>query len=139
GRLKKRETEGEPAEWISYERPNRVQAKVSEFTIFSEDQARERFGADPLPVWVVVRKRRELWMHGNTRIHLDEVEGLGTFLEFEAMVSRDHTLADCNKALAELRAHFQPALGELIDCSYSDLIARDQEDAQTVRDEPATE
>src|SRR3954465_3321524 len=127
GRLKKRDTDDEPCEYIFYERPNRAGPKLSHFTIYSEEQALERFGRHPLPVWVTVRKRRELWMHANVRIHLDRVEGLGTFLEFEALVSRDHSVAQCQEAVAQLKAKFQPVLGELIDCGYSDLIASDQE------------
>src|SRR5882724_7615393 len=127
GRLKKRETDGEPAEYIFYERPNRAGPKLSQFTIYSEEAAMERFGREPLPVWVVVRKRRELWMHGNVRIHLDQVDGLGAFLEFEALVSRDHNIAQCQEAVTQLRLRFQPVLGELIDCGYSDLLASEQE------------
>ena len=35
----------------------------------------------------VVRKRREIYLWQNVRIHLDDVEGLGQFLEFEAVLS----------------------------------------------------
>jgi adenylate cyclase class 2 len=128
GRLKKRETQGEPCEYIFYDRPNRAGARVSQFTIYTEERAFERFGREPLPVWVVVRKKRELYMHGNVRIHLDQVEGLGMFLEFEALVSRDHDADQAHRAVAELRAKFHHAMGELIDCSYSDLLAREQEE-----------
>ena len=37
------------------------------------------------PVDIVVEKSRHLFLHGNTRIHLDEVDGLGSFLELEAV------------------------------------------------------
>ncbi len=129
GRLKKRETEGEPTEWVFYERPNRITAKVSNFTIYSEHRALERFGRVPLPVWVVVRKVRELWLIANARIHLDQVETLGRFLEFEALVSRDCDVEAARGCVGELRAAFGPCLGEAIDCSYSDLLARDSEGA----------
>jgi adenylate cyclase, class 2 len=127
GRLKKRETPGEPVEYIFYERVNRAAPRLSHFVIYSEEQAMERFGDQPLPVWVVVRKHRELWMVGNVRIHLDEVDHLGVFIEFEALVSRDHNLTDCHHTLADLRERFAPVMGEPIDCSYSDMIARDLE------------
>jgi len=133
GRLKMRETEGEPAEWILYDRPNTVGFKTSEYTILTHEQAIERYGAAPLPVWVIVRKRRDLWMLGNIRIHLDEVYGLGWFLEFEAIVSRDHPEEACRLKLAELRAAFRPVLGEAIDRSYSDLLALDQDEASQSR------
>lgn len=124
GRLKRRETSGEPVEFIFYERPNRAGPKISQFMIYSEAQALERFGREPLPVWVTVRKHRDLWMVGNVRIHLDQVEGLGTFLEFEALVSRECGISACRSTLDALIAEFRPILGEPIDGSYSDMIAR---------------
>jgi len=127
GRLKKRETEGEPTEYIFYERPNRIGAKLSSFVIYTEQKALERFGVAPLPVWVVVRKRRELWLIANARIHLDQVDDLGTFLEIEALVSRDCPVETAQQCVAELRTLLQPCLGEAIDCSYSDLLARERE------------
>jgi len=127
GRLKKRECEGEPVEYVHYDRPNRILPKLSHFTIFTETQAFERFGLAPLPVWVVVRKTRELWLSGNTRIHLDKVENLGTYLEFEALVCRDFNVARCHEAIAELRTLLGPVLGGAIDCSYSDMLAREAE------------
>lgn len=128
GRLKKRETVGEPTEHIFYHRPDRLNPKVSQYTIYSEAQAAERFGATPLPIWLVVRKVRELFLLGNVRIHLDQVSSLGTFLEFEAMVTNGATVEHCQKQIAELRASLAPTLGEPIGCSYSDLLALDQDD-----------
>lgn len=131
GRLKKRETPGEPAEFISYERADRTHPKLSHFTIYTEAQARERFGERPLPVWLVVRKTRELFLLGNVRIHLDTVEGLGSFIEFEALVSTSHNVAACHQAIADLRRQFGPAMGESIGCGYSDLLAKERDEAPT--------
>jgi adenylate cyclase, class 2 len=131
GRLKRRETEGEPVEYIFYERANRAAPKLSHFTIFSEEQAAERFGTQPLPVWAIVRKRRELWLLGSVRIHLDKVDRLGTFLEFECLVSKENNIARSHEAIAALRRAFAPVLGELIDCSYSDLLTSDLENKLT--------
>lgn len=126
GRLKKREQVGEPAEWIFYDRDNRTKPKLSHFSIYTEQEARERFGLAPLPVWLTVKKRRRLFLLGNVRIHLDEVEGLGTFVEFEAMVSTSHNVAKCHEAIAVLRRDFGPALGEAIAVGYSDMLSADQ-------------
>ena len=131
GRLKRRDCEGEPVEYVFYDRPNRTLPKLSHFTLYTEQQALERFGLTALPVWVIVKKSRDLWMIGNTRIHLDQVESLGNFLEFEALVCRDFNVARCHEAIAELRRLLSPALGEAIDCSYSDMIAREAENATT--------
>jgi len=127
GRLKKRETVGEETEFIFYDRANRVRPKISQFTIYSEQHAIERFGTSPLPIWLVVKKKRELWLHRNVRIHLDQVEGLGNFLEFEALVSKDCTVPKCHEAIGELRTAFAPVLGEAIDRGYSDLLAAEME------------
>ena len=36
-------------------------------------QAREHFGSTEYPVWVVVKKTREVYMHLGVRIHVDHV------------------------------------------------------------------
>lgn len=130
GKLKKRETEGEETEFIQYERPALASPKVSDFTIMSEAQAAARFGLDSLPVWTVVRKRRELYLHGHTRIHLDQVQGLGTFLEFESLVSAANPVESARGAVAALREAFAPILGEAIDCGYADLLTLDAQDGR---------
>lgn len=140
GRLKRREiwvdappgeTPSEPeVEIIFYERPNEVGAKVSRFRIYSEQRAAEVFGREPLPIWLVVKKTRTLYMLDNTRIHLDQVEGLGWFLEFEHLMSRDKPVEDANAEIARLRRAFAMVTGEPIDCGYSDLIAACIEDGR---------
>jgi len=128
GRLKKRETEGEPLEFIFYHRANRLRPKLSHFTIYDEAAAAARFGQLPLPIWVTVRKSREVWVYQDVRIHLDEVEGLGSFLEFEAIVSPERHVGQCHKLIEELREHFRMTLGEPVAMSYSDMIAVDVEE-----------
>jgi adenylate cyclase, class 2 len=122
GRLKKREMPGEPTEYIFYQRPDKTQPKVSTFTIYTENEAITRFGATSLPVWLVVKKTRELWMLGNVRIHLDTVEGLGPFLEFEALVTPHSDITRCHAMVGELREQFKPALGEPVSTGYSDML-----------------
>jgi len=129
GRLKRRESvadgQAEPIEVIEYERAALAPPKISRFTIYSEAEARERFGEREPPVWVEVRKRREVWDHRGVRVHLDEVEGLGSFFELEALVSPDQDVARCHRRIAELRERFGPALGEPIACGYAEMLARE--------------
>lgn len=129
GRLKKRESKGEPTEYIFYDRANRSSAKLSHFMIYSESAALERFGTNPLPTWVVVEKDRDIYMLGNVRIHIDQVHGLagGAFIEFEALVSRDYHVLRCHEAIDGLRESFAPVLGEAISGSYADLLALELE------------
>ncbi len=132
GRLKRRETgdaSGRSVEYIFYHRPNRVRPALSHFTIYDERGARERWGQRELPVWVTVRKTRELWQYKNVRIHLDDVERLGRFLELEAQVGPGCHVGQAHMLVNGLRARFGPSLGEPISQSYSDMVAR--EDAAT--------
>jgi len=127
GRLKERKTASEPTEWVFYERPDDARPRVSRFTIYSEAEAVERFAPERLERWLTVRKTRELFMLGNVRIHLDRVEGLGSFIEFEALVSRKQDIPGCHRAIARLRRALAPALGEAIAVGYSDLLAAQDE------------
>jgi adenylate cyclase class IV len=122
GRLKKRETLGEETQYLFYERPNRAAPRACNYTIYTEQEALTRFGALPLPVWVVVRKRRELFLLDHTRVHLDDVPGLGTFLEFESPVTPARPAAVGHSTVARLKAAFGPALGEAVSVSYCDLV-----------------
>ena len=124
-RLKKRETVGRETEWVFYSRAARSRPKLSHFTLYNERQAVERFGAQPLPVWVVVKKTRELWVYDGVRIHLDTVEGLGSFIEFEALVCPERNLAKAHEVVDMLRRAFGPAMGEPIACGYADLLGEE--------------
>ena len=128
-RLKRRETVGEETEWVLYRRPDQSGPKVSDFRVLSDEEALERFGTAPMPVWVTVKKKRDLYLLDNVRIHLDAVEGLGNFLEFEALVRPGQSEQTCRERVMRLREHFAPALGEPIAASYSDLMANQAGDA----------
>ncbi|HMN40945.1 MAG TPA: class IV adenylate cyclase [Phycisphaerales bacterium] len=146
GKLKKRETLGQPTEWVFYSRPGQSRAKLSTFTIYPEHMARERFGSTDLPVWLVVKKCRDLWTWKGVRIHLDSVEGLAhkpddqgvhgpaDFIEFEALICPERTQAQAHEQVEFLRASFAPALGEPIAVGYAELLSQEQEPAQGTAD-----
>ena len=75
------------AELIRYERPDAAGARVSEYTrtpVGDGPSTRAEL-AGRHGVRGTVAKRRRLWILAATRIHLDEVEGLGTFVELETI------------------------------------------------------
>ena len=88
GRLKLREEDGPAAELIAYRRPDAAEAEESASSgRRSQTPALLREALDAaLGETVVVVKRRRLFVWENVRIHLDDVEGLGTFIELEALV-----------------------------------------------------
>jgi predicted adenylyl cyclase CyaB len=70
-------------------------------------------------VLAVVRKRRDLYLFRDARIHIDDVEDLGTFVEFE--VSGGETPATL-ATMRELKAAFGICDDSVIKASYSDMI-----------------
>ncbi len=122
GRLKKREAPGEPIEWVFYHRPDRITPKMCNYTILSDEQAKLRWGTQSLRQWLVIKKTRDLWLLDDVRIHLDQVKDIGTFIEFEAMVTKRCDVKECHMAVGELREVFTELMGEPISVSYSDLM-----------------
>ena len=68
-----------------------------------------------------MRKRRELYLHDGVRIHLDQVEQLGTFLEFEAVLGPGRGPDWGRSALAYLSAAFAITSQDIVPVSYLDL------------------
>jgi homotetrameric cytidine deaminase len=125
GRLKLREESGGRAELIAYRRPDGAGPEESAFIrAAAEDPAALAEALDAaLGTTVVVVKRRRVFLWENVRIHLDDVEGLGTFVELEAMVGPG--LNDRDEALekvARLRAQLGVSDDALIQGGYSDLL-----------------
>lgn len=88
-RLKLRES-SRGANWlIGYSRPDQPGARRSQYRITAAPNP-GALKATLVRQWgikAVVRKRRHLWLwQGRVRIHIDHVEGLGDFLEFEAVL-----------------------------------------------------
>ena len=89
GRLKLRDFGDGRAELISYRRPDTVEARGSDFFVFpvSDPTGLRATLAHALVTGGTVRKRRHLLLYRHTRIHLDDVEGLGPFVELETVMS----------------------------------------------------
>jgi homotetrameric cytidine deaminase len=125
GRLKLRQQGAAGDELIAYRRPDAVQAGESSYVRAPAEDAdalREALDA-ALGATVVVAKRRRLFIWENVRIHLDDVDGLGTFLELEAVVAQDGSdLADARAKVARLREALAIDDGSLVAQGYSDLL-----------------
>ncbi len=87
GRLKLRQSSLAGAQLIPYARPDERAAKRSEYQVLAVEDGPGlvRMLGAMLGVQRVVRKRREIALYENVRIHLDRVEGLGDFVELEAV------------------------------------------------------
>ena len=89
GRMKLRTFSDTEAELIFYRRPNQSGPKESVYSIApiaSPDKTREVL-SQGYGQTGRVRKHRTLFIIGRTRVHLDQVEGLGDFIELEVMLA----------------------------------------------------
>jgi len=84
----------------------------------AKDELMQMFGLKS-----VVRKRRKLFLIGRTRVHLDEVEGLGEFMELEVVLGDDEPLDAGVREAEGLMARLQVQPSQLIDRAYIDLLA----------------
>lgn len=124
GRLKLREGTIE-RHLIYYERPDDAGPKRSDVQLYEPGpgDALKALLTQALGVRIVVEKRRAIYFAGNVKFHLDRVEGLGRFIEIEAID------ADGGRSEEDLRAqcaHYLRRLGisqeALVRRSYSDLL-----------------
>jgi adenylate cyclase, class 2 len=70
----------------------------------------------------VVTKSRRLFLFEGVRIHLDRVDVLGVFIEFEAVVPEDEDPANYTRLLDTLRERLAIRPEDLQRESYSDLL-----------------
>ncbi len=127
GRLKLRHTRVGPVEryeLIHYRRWNRPSAKTSTYELLpiADGPRALEFFAAALGVLVRVDKERVLYVKDNLRVHLDDVTGLGRFLEFELAVTPAHPPESCRARMQELIRLFGIAPADLVKVSYSDLL-----------------
>jgi predicted adenylyl cyclase CyaB len=71
---------------------------------------------------VQVKKRRRIFISGQTRIHLDEVEHLGSFVEFEYVLHDTESPEAGISEVERLRSVFGIDEAALVSVSYSDLV-----------------
>jgi len=125
GRLKLRVEEGAlGGELIAYRRDDATDAAESGYVLAplaAPEELAEALDA-ALGTTVVVSKRRRLFLWEGVRIHLDEVEDLGTFVEFEAVLADAGDLATARAKLARLRSELGIADDALVAVGYADLL-----------------
>ena len=122
GRFKLRDEGKNGAYAIFYERGEKTAQRFSTYHTLPVDNPAEfrAFMGSTLGMLVEVHKRRELWLYKNARIHLDDVEGLGTFLEIEVVVDRSDVQA--KQLMDQLVVCFELHKKNYINSSYSDLL-----------------
>lgn len=124
GRLKLRILSDTLGQLVAYSRADADCPTPSIYEIFATD--------DPIGMRSILEaslgnageviKERHLYMVGRTRIHVDRVECLGTFMELEVVLGDSDTVEDGGKIASELMEKLSIAESSLIDVAYVDMF-----------------
>lgn len=128
GRLKLREGIIEN-NLIYYNRSNQADPKSSHFQLIKleDPKAIKEVLSQSCGIKVIVHKKREIYYIENVKFHIDELEGLGTFIEIEAgniLADKTETelLEQCNFYMIEFKINTNDLVAE----SYSDLLLKQE-------------
>jgi adenylate cyclase, class 2 len=125
GRLKLRQGNIENS-LIYYNRESKAGPKLSEVTLYPASHNSEllkKVLTQSNGIKAEVKKKREIYFIENVKFHIDEVEGLGSFVEIEAIDEDgskgiDFIKQQCDFYMREL----QIKENDLLTVSYSDML-----------------
>lgn len=126
GRLKLRSFSNASGELIFYRRADQQGPKES-FYIRSPTSAPDSLRESLALAYGAVgrvRKHRSLFLAGRTRIHLDQVEGLGQFLELEVVLGDREAAEAGMREARRLMEMLDIDPSQLIERAYVDLLGR---------------
>jgi predicted adenylyl cyclase CyaB len=124
GRLKLRELGPDDGHLIFYEREDLAGPKRSDYEIAkTEDpEAIRNMLSRIMGIWIEVEKTRQVWLWENVRIHLDDVKGLGQFVELEA-VTEEQGIEESHRRVETLMRALEITTDQLVEGSYGDMLA----------------
>jgi predicted adenylyl cyclase CyaB len=124
GRLKIRERSPGDPQLIQYFRDDEKGPKLSKYALVTlrnmkvvKKKMEEEHGISG-----VVKKHREIWLWQDVRIHFDQVDNLGNFIEFEAVIQEEAEQEANEKKVKELMKVFGIKEKDLVKGSYVDLL-----------------
>jgi adenylate cyclase class 2 len=127
GRMKLRQSTLSGNYLILYLRPNQIGPRSSHYETINIQRAEEVkiLLRNLLGIDIVVEKDRHIFLYENVRIHLDHIDGLGDYLEFEAVMdSRYNDHEQESKKVRQLMQRLQIQENMLIPASYQDLLRK---------------
>lgn len=124
GRLKLREFETGESELIFYRREDVAGTKQShyEITPVADAASLKRLLRQAFGEIAVVEKTRVLSLIGQTRVHLDAVKGLGTFLELEVVLRPGQSPREGHRIATDLMNRLGIQESDLIATAYADML-----------------
>lgn len=124
GRLKLRLLSGDRGQLIYYTRPDQEGPKRSDYHIsHTTDPANlKRVLELAYGIRGVIQKTRYLYLVGQTRVHLDDVEGLGQFMELEVVMREGQSDAEGQAIAEDLMSSLGVERSDLLEGAYMDLL-----------------
>jgi len=124
GRLKLRVLSKDKGQLIYYTRPDREGPKRSDYHIYltSDPENLKRVLELAYGIRGVVRKTRFLYLVGQTRVHLDDVVGLGQFMELEVVMQEGQSDAEGQTIAEGLMIALGVERSDLLEGAYMDLL-----------------
>ena len=124
GRLKLRILSEDRGQLIYYTRPNQEGPKRSDYHLsHTADPANLKHILElAYGIRGIVRKTRYLYLVGQTRVHLDDVEGLGQFMELEVVMREGQSDAEGQASAEELMTSLGVERSDLLEGAYMDLL-----------------
>lgn len=123
GRLKLRESSLNGAFLIPYLRPDSKGPKESDYALIKVENPSKlkELLNEILGIKTVVKKERQIYHYQNVRIHYDHVEGLGSFIELEAVVENPDEVEKNIKKVQQLLQFFGIKEEDMIAGAYADM------------------
>ena len=124
GRLKLRVLSEKKGQLIYYTRPDQEGPKRSDYhlSLTSDPENLKRVLELAYGIRGIVRKTRYLYLVDQTRVHLDDVEGLGQFMELEVVMREGQSDAEGQLIAEGLMAALGVKRTDLLEGAYMDLL-----------------
>jgi adenylate cyclase len=125
GRLKLRRFAGTgQGELIAYDRPDASGPKESRYIVHRTNDPDSLCDvlAEALGLRGIVQKRRTLYRIGQTRVHLDRVEGLGEFVELEVVLDEEQDAREGTGIARDLMRRLGISEDRLLKTAYIDMM-----------------
>lgn len=124
GRLKLRVLAPDRGQLIYYNRPDQEGPKRSDYHIAETPNPDNLKRVLELAYGIrgVVIKTRYLYLVGQTRVHLDDVEGLGRFVELEVVMEEGQSDAEGQEIAKGLMTDLGVEGSDLLEGAYMDMV-----------------
>lgn len=116
------------AELIFYDRPDCKGPKLSDFEKcylpFEQVDGMNKVLTKAFGVRTEVVKNRQLFMVGQTRVHVDKVENLGDFVELEVVLNNEQSIEDGQEIANDIMKKLGIEEENLLATAYADLLKK---------------